>query len=120
MLAQNAAMPPRRRAEQAFGALRGALARYPMLAQIDADAVALVALKAPQARLDEFARQGVCAARLLEAHHIPLRCSPEVADAVFQALYAGWLRLQNALPDTRERACDMLLRGAIAQIVEDA
>lgn len=118
-LDSNVNLSSKERVRQTFGAMYSMMLRYPILTKIDMNTIELIARKVSKERLSVFNEQNIDAAQTLHNHGIIFSCDIKTASYVFQAIYYGWMYLQEKSADIQTSVIDILLNAVINQIVVD-
>lgn len=118
LLENNKQIPGKGRVKQVFGMMTQLMTQYPIISQIDSSTVSLVSRKVSKERMTTYAQQNFDAAQSLSDHDVKFSCDVKTASYIFQALYHSWIYLQDKGMGIQNAVIDILLEGAIDQIVE--
>lgn len=118
LLEKNKQIPGKGRVKQVFSMMTQLMTQYPIISQIDSSTVSLISRKVSKERMTSYAQQSFDAAQSMSDHGVKFTCDVKTASYTFQALYHSWLYLQDKGTDIQNAVIDILLDGAIDQIIE--
>jgi AcrR family transcriptional regulator len=119
LLDSNADLPGKTRVRQVFEKMTELMMKFPILMQIDAATMDIIARKVSNERMMMYFQQNLDAARSLYEHGVRFACEVKIASIIFQALYQCFINIKTDNHEERALSITLMLDGIIDKIVEE-
>jgi len=119
LLDSNADLPGKTRVRQVFEKMTELMMKFPILMQIDAATMDIIARKVSNERMRLYFKQNLDAAQSLHDHGVRFVCEVKIASMIFQALYRCFIDIQADSPEDKALVINLMLDGIIERIVAE-
>ena len=118
-LENSKALSPHQRVKEVFASMYQWMLQYPLLAKTDLPTAETIARKVSSCQLAGLSEQQRMAVHSLKEHGIVFTQDERVVCLVFEGLYRAWLAMDQADPQPQQQTIDLLLDGALDQLIEE-
>ncbi len=119
ILEKNKTLPPRELTKTVFNTMSAYAARYPIITQLTADTLEHLIRKLPPEVVEEHTQMDSNELEKLEAFGVRFTCGRDLAAKVLQHVFLCSVNLKGEDAATQQAIMEVLINGAIDQIVED-